>query len=200
MYRKKSSAWAVLNVILVTSALALAVAAGGGVAFGSQDAQAVTTVIVMRHAEKASSEGDPDLTPEGKERADHLKQVLGWLPISAVFSTCAKRALQTAEPLAQCLGLTVKPYKTIAEVVEKIRSPEFQGKTVFVMGHMGTARDLIDNLGGTGTACPGFNHDEICFAQITSDNKVQVLRFKYGTILEPVKCTQRPSPSKPCEP
>lgn len=179
---------AVFISIFVISALASIVGGGTGVVFGSQDDAALTTVIVMRHAEKASEEGNPDLKQEGRERAEHLKQVLGWLPISAVFSTQAKRAVQTAQPLAECLGLTLNFYETVPEVMEKIRSPEFQGKTVFVMGHMGTAQDLINRLGGTGSACPGVNHDEICIAQITSDKGVRLLRLKYGKILEPVKC------------
>lgn len=194
MHRRKICDWSARISIFAILVLTFTIITGNGMAFGNQNEVAVTTVIVMRHAEKASSEGDPDLTKEGEERAQHLKEVLGWLPISAVFSTPTKRAMQTAQPLAKCLGFTDKElniYKTIPQVLEKINSSEFRGKTVFVMGHMGTAQDLINLLGGTGLDCPGVNHDEICVTQIMPDKKIQVLRLKYGKILEPVTCKQQ---------
>ncbi len=190
MNREKSSEGVVLKSFLTLLAFTFTILTGYGVVLGSQDDVALTTVIVMRHAEKVSPEGDPNLSQEGKERAHHLKQVLGWLPISAVYSTKTKRTIQTAEPLAKCHEIPITFYKTLPEMLERIRSDDLRGKTVIVMGHMGTAQELIDSLGGKGSACPGLSHDEICIAQITPDNRVRVLRLKYGKTLEPVKCKQ----------
>jgi phosphohistidine phosphatase SixA len=190
MPRKKSCCRSAHGPTIVVVILMFILTTGSGMVFGNQDDASTTTIIVMRHAEKVEPTGDCDLSIEGEARAQHLKEVLGWLPISTVFSTSAKRAMQTAKPLATCLGLgeKISLYGTVPEVVEAINSPGLQGKTVFVMGHMNTAKELIDLLGGNGSACPGIQHDEICIAQKMPDKKVQVLRLKYGTILEPMKC------------
>src|SRR5258708_15506218 len=70
-----------------------------------------TTVIVIRHAEKAAvSESDPPLSAAGEARAALLARVLrdtpGPGPLDAIYISSALRNPLTAAPLAWRLGIT----------------------------------------------------------------------------------------------
>src|SRR5688500_8983040 len=66
-----------------------------------------TTVILVRHAEKADGPGDVALTEAGVARAMRLADVLKGAGIHAVYSTPYKRTTDTATPVAKALGLEV---------------------------------------------------------------------------------------------
>src|SRR5690349_10813501 len=63
-----------------------------------------TTVLIVRHAEKGTG-SDPDLTPEGRKRAQALVEAARRRGVAAVYHTQYKRSLQTAEPTAAALGI-----------------------------------------------------------------------------------------------
>jgi len=96
----------------------------------------ITTLILVRHAEKANDgTNDPDLTPEGVSRARHLAEILKKTSVDAVYSTDFKRTRNTVAPLAAAKNLEVKiyaPYK--AAEIEKILR-EYGGGTVVICGH-----------------------------------------------------------------
>ena len=48
------------------------------------------------------------LNTRGLEQAGELAQTLGSLPIKALYSSPLERAVETARPLAQCLGLEIR--------------------------------------------------------------------------------------------
>ena len=73
-------------------------------AASSQNDGKVTTVILVRHAEKQSEGDDPSLTAAGKERALALVHVLGEMDVAAVYSTPYARTRETAQPLATGIG------------------------------------------------------------------------------------------------
>ena len=57
------------------------------------NAAPVTTVILVRHAEKATEPAkDPPLTAEGQARAKALARILGNSGISAIFTTIPAHA------------------------------------------------------------------------------------------------------------
>ena len=62
--------------------------------------QAPTTVLVVRHAEKAWEDGDPPLSDVGWERAEALLRVAEESGISVLFATQYARTQQTLEPIA----------------------------------------------------------------------------------------------------
>lgn len=106
-------------------------------AFSSLVAQKqITTVILVRHAEKANDgTKDPDLTSEGVSRARHLAEILKKTPVDAVYSTDFKRTRNTVAPLAAAKNLEVKIYAPFkAEEIEKILR-EHSGGTVVICGH-----------------------------------------------------------------
>ena len=75
--------------------------------------QTVTTVFMVRHAQKASGSADPGLSPAGLKRADCLANTLKDAGIKNIYVTEAKRTQQTADPLAK--RLKIKPSMMKAE-------------------------------------------------------------------------------------
>ena len=85
----------------------------------------------VRHGESAfNAEGriqgqtDAPLSPLGVRQSQALAAALGMLPIDAVYSSPLERALSTARPVAEALGLPV----LIEERLMEIHAGIFQGK------------------------------------------------------------------------
>jgi probable phosphoglycerate mutase len=118
---------------------------------GSKPAEsAVTTVYIVRHAEKDLTPGltDPPLTPAGEQRAQALRAALLKRKVAAIFTTDTRRTRATAAPLAAALHLTPQTYdaKNQAALVSRIRT-EYAGKTVLVVGHSNTILETAEALG-----------------------------------------------------
>jgi broad specificity phosphatase PhoE len=115
-----------------------------------------TTIVLVRHAERPPGT-DPDLLPEGRERAGHLAQALARADVRAIFHTTFKRTRQTAESLAIKVGvpLTEVPFAGggqesahANDVVRRIMG-SFAGRTVVYVGHNTTVPAIIAALGIT---------------------------------------------------
>ena len=118
------------------------------------DATGLTTVFLVRHAEKESGGSDPALAGAGLERARELARVLGDGGIDAVYTSQFKRTRDTASPLAQRLGVTATVVPVEAggvehrarELARRILT-EHAGQRVLVIGHSNTLPQLIAALG-----------------------------------------------------
>ena len=69
-------------------------------------------LILVRHGlplrrEVVEGPADPELSPEGVNQATRLANYLATEKITAIYSSPMKRAVQTAEPLAQTIGLPI---------------------------------------------------------------------------------------------
>jgi len=112
-----------------------------------------TTLLLVRHAEKGPGK-DPDLTPEGRQRAEALIDVARRRGVAAVYHTQYKRSVQTAEPAAAALGIPRILVEYIPgqepahaeDVVRKILAT-YAGKVVLVVGHTTTLPALMARLG-----------------------------------------------------
>ena len=115
----------------------------------------VTTVILVRHAEKAGEPGaDPALSAEGEARARALADALRDTKLSAVLTTPFRRTNLTAAPVAEAAGVApivvpvsggLAAYGTA--VADMIRD-RYAGHTVLVVGHSNTIPAVIAALGG----------------------------------------------------
>jgi len=115
-----------------------------------------TTVILVRHAEKANKSADTPLKePKGFLRARALANAVGEFGISAVIASEFLRTQQTVAATASHLGLD--------DVVIQITEPQavadeiltrYRGRTVLVAGHSNTVPQIIVALGGP-ALCPG---------------------------------------------
>jgi len=144
----------------------------------------ITTIILVRHAEKVidPNSNDQDLSAAGQARAQELVRVLGDTGINAIYATQYKRTQQTVKPLADKLGLPVTQVnsKNTAELVTKIRS-EHRGQTVFVAGHNTTVPEIIAALGGPQfPPIPETEFDNMYIVTVYRTGKAKVVKMKYG--------------------
>ncbi|MEO8815994.1 MAG: histidine phosphatase family protein [Mycobacterium sp.] len=83
-------------------------------------------LLLIRHALPLRSEfgqgADPDLSEIGIEQAGRLPDALTRFPISRVVSSPQRRAMQTAEPLANARGLTIDVDERFAEYDRDLHS------------------------------------------------------------------------------
>ena len=137
---------------------------------------AMTTVFLVRHAEKAvDGTKDPALSAAGVAHAaryaslfasgsggaadaGHRDSDVGNGPgrgprLAAVYATEFRRTRQTAEAVARPLGLAVQalPAKDSAELVRHIKRYH-RGASVLVVGHSNTLPEVIQALGGRAVA------------------------------------------------
>ena len=108
---------------------------------------AESIVIIVRHAEKASQQGDdPPLSEAGRARAEALSRMLRDSGINAIFTTEFKRTKETAALTAIALKVTptIVPAKEIETLANKLR--ELDGNAL-VVAHGNTIPDLIKALG-----------------------------------------------------
>ena len=104
-------------------------------------------IYLVRHGEKALEGKDPELAPQGRQRAQNIAAMLGKVGIAHIFSTPTNRTRQTAQPLAQQNGLTVELYdpKTPQALVAKVKT--LTGPAL-VVGHSNTLPELVRLFGG----------------------------------------------------
>jgi len=107
-----------------------------------------SAIYLVRHGEKAGEHGDPDLTAQGRARAEHVGILLQRAGVDHIFSTPTNRTRQTAAPLAQRTGVTVQLYdpRNPKALVEKVRA---LSGAVLVVGHSNTLPELVRLFGGT---------------------------------------------------
>ncbi|MDH6196549.1 broad specificity phosphatase PhoE [Mycobacterium frederiksbergense] len=76
-------------------------------------------LLLVRHALPLRSEpgqgSDPDLSEEGIAQAERLPTALARFPVSRLVSSPQRRAIQTAGPVAEALGLQVEVDDRLAE-------------------------------------------------------------------------------------
>ena len=99
----------------------------------------ITTFILVRHAEKGEDgTKDPDISEEGKKRANRLAEMLSKTSITAIYSTAYKRTRNTVAPLAGAKGLEVLHYDPLkGEAIDKMLK-DHAGQTVVISGHSNT--------------------------------------------------------------
>ena len=110
-------------------------------------------ILIMRHAEKPGDQADPNLAPEGQDRA---KALVTWYPetfgppdfiFAAAISKHSERPVQTVQPLADALGLELyTPYadENYAALAEALLSErKFDGGTILICWHHGHIPGLM---------------------------------------------------------
>lgn len=132
-----------------------------------------TVFYLIRHAEKDRSDSanrDPELTPEGLERAAYWKEVFREVPLAAVYSTNYNRTYQTALPTANAKGLEVKRYDPDTTDL-KNWAAQYPGKHILIVGHSNTTPALANQLMGEGT-----------YSGIDDTNNGNLYVVQYGSV------------------
>ena len=109
-----------------------------------------TTVLLVRHAEKADSSANPPLSSDGLARADALARVVAPIGIEAIYATETCRTTQTVQPLALLLDLPIQIQPVgVPNGIEHCE-PEIVAKRLLFGGNMDALVDTIrqDHAGG----------------------------------------------------
>jgi broad specificity phosphatase PhoE len=143
----------------------------------------VTTVILVRHAEKNldPNNQDPDLTPEGFARAQEIARMFNGAGINTIFATQYKRTQQTVKPLSDSTGVPVTLLRSnqTDELVTRVQT-SLRGQTVFVAGHNSTVPAIASALSGESfPTIPETEYDNLYVVTIYRFGKAKVLKLKY---------------------
>lgn len=172
-----------MQIVLIYTAIAIGLA-------WFFESQATTTLIFVRHAEKATLQGDdPGLSDVGRLRANELARqlvdadVVPGLGVDAVYSTSFKRTVETATPVADALDLPVMNYDVsdTEGIVQSILR-QYKGKIVLVVGHSDTLPQMIANMGASKNVPPiaENEYDNIYIVTIPWFGKTKTIRLRYG--------------------
>ena len=157
--------------------------------------QATTTVIFVRHAERAVFPvDDPGLSEAGKRRAAELARQLVDADVvagvDAIYSTSFRRTEETAQPVASALDLPITAYdasntETIMDEIVR----DYKGKIILVVGHSNTIPELIGNMGAS-KKVPQIDENEfdnIYVVSIPWFGKTKTIRLRYGAPYVPAQ-------------
>ena len=114
-------------------------------AFALAGAAQDKTIILVRHAEKADATSqDPELSAEGKQRAERLVKVAGKYKPGAFYSTNFKRTRDTISPLASKRKKQVESYdaRNPNALVDSIMKSRY--KRHIIAGHSNTIPGLAN--------------------------------------------------------
>ncbi len=100
-------------------------------------------LFIFRHAEKIMIGDDPELTSEGKERAERLSNLLGHRSIEAIYSTPTVRTRATVMPLAKALSIPIMEY-SVQNHDDLIKSIRSGSGDVVVVGHSNTIHHIAN--------------------------------------------------------
>lgn len=160
---------------------------GAVVVFGyfSTFSRPITTVILVRHAEKKiePDNPNPDLTPAGEARAQEIARMFGDAGINVIYATQFKRTQQTVKPLSDRLGIapTLVNANQTDELAKEI-STNHRGQTIFVAAHNNTVPALVSTLSGESfPIIPESEYDNLYIVTIYRFGKAKVVKLKYGS-------------------
>ena len=131
---------------------------------------------------------DPGLTPAGRRRVAELTRQLVDADVvagvDAVYSTPYRRTMETAQPLAERLGLPVLQYEPVDDyepVLDRMVA-EHKGKIILVVGHSNTLPALIGNMGASKKVpvIADDEYDNIYIISIPWFGKTKTIRLRYG--------------------
>jgi 2,3-bisphosphoglycerate-dependent phosphoglycerate mutase len=109
----------------------------------------ITTFILVRHAEKvADGTKDPELKPEGNERAARLAAMLKQTKVDAIYSTDFKRTKKTVLPYATAMNLSVNTYEAFKENEIESMLKKHAGGTILISGHSNNIPWIANRLLG----------------------------------------------------
>jgi broad specificity phosphatase PhoE len=158
-----------------------------GICSCNQTQPGTTTILIVRHAEKASDAEDSPLTDAGRERAQALVRVAEDAGVSVIYSTQFQRNRDTAKPLSERLGVgtTEVPVnltapgdygKTLAgEILKK-----HAGRVVLVVGHGNTIASIVEGLIGRSPKIDAVAYHDLFVINVPASGTPQLIKARYG--------------------
>jgi phosphohistidine phosphatase SixA len=166
------------TALRTAAARAATLAALAALAASPAPAAGPQTVILVRHAEKLSSSGDPSLSDAGRRRAEALAQALRDVPLAAVFASPTKRTQETALPVA--LGHGLVPVVVEPKDVRARLATDHAGGKVLVVGHSNTLPDLVEALSAGDAPTIGEGEYDGMWIVVRCGEEARLLGLRYG--------------------
>lgn len=175
-----------LSIAQVLTVLALAVL----FCVAPADAQKhATTVILVRHSEKAAEpKDDPPLSPEGRARTMAFLDVIRNAGVEVIYSTPKLRNLQTAQPLADSLHVRLvqvpieagKVDEYARDIVGRVRKDD--SRAALVVGHSNTFGAVIRAFGGPDIGeVPDTDYGNVMILTVQKGKPTRLIRGGFGT-------------------
>jgi len=150
----------------------------------------LTTIVFVRHAEKAGQLSSSSLTIKGKRRAKELAYFLKDVKLNVIYSTPFKRTLQTAEPVAESQKLKIterndQTLETLTQFIDEIIG-NHTGQTVLIVNHSNLIYAMIDLIKKeevdlvTAKRINEKVYDNIFIVTFYRRENARVLQLKYG--------------------
>lgn len=170
------------------------IAAGAGVFWLGTWAR-TTVVILVRHAEAATTAtGDPELSLAGERRAARLGEfiadTLPGNPVDHLYAADTRRAQQTAASVANQFKLPINLLagSDWARLPNRIKK-EHRGHTVVVVGYATTLPGVLNQLGAPSISIADDDYESVYVVVMPSPGPNRTFRLRY----EP----QTPRPETP---
>jgi phosphohistidine phosphatase SixA len=157
-------------------------------AIGPADQVAQTTVILVRHAEKADAPADdPPLTASGHTRAQLLAAAVADAGISAIYSTRYQRTQQTAAPVSVALGIPVTTLDPAARgdaygvAYARAILEHSAGGAILVVGHSNTIPQILAGLGVRGSiTIADDEYSNLFVVTVSGAGAARLIRSEFG--------------------
>lgn len=144
----------------------------------------LTTVILVRHAEKADDSRDPPLSAAGVARAEALVRTLHDQPLDAVYVTPFIRTRETGRGVAEARGIPLREQAasaTYAADLAALLRERHAGQTVLVVGHSNTTPALLGALGvADPPAIADGEYDGLFVVTVGGVGPARLVRLRYG--------------------
>ncbi len=118
---------------------------GQNLSMVKEDSKDITTIVLVRHAEKMKDQEDPNLTEEGNSRAEKLKEILSTFSLNQIYSTDYNRTQQTAKPTSNAQEIEITSYnpRAINDFGNMLLQTQ-KGENILVVGHSNTTPQLLN--------------------------------------------------------
>ncbi|MBX2991524.1 MAG: histidine phosphatase family protein [Bacteroidetes bacterium] len=148
--------------------------------FGGCCSSTVTTIVLVRHAERLNNTDTTPLSPAGFQRAGALRHALDSAGIRTIFVTDKLRTQQTAESLrvAHSLPEVQLPASETQRLVDSLRSRS--GQKLLVVGHSDTVPQIIEAFGFSPPPAIGGTEFDKMFILTLRKNANRLLQLQYG--------------------
>lgn len=107
--------------------------------FSTYSAVFAKKMIVIRHAERAL--GQDKLSAEGRERSEHLAELLSHEKVVSIYSTDYNRTKSTVTPISLRKSLPIKIY-SVKEDLQQKWDLLLGDEVMVVVGHSNTAPEI----------------------------------------------------------
>lgn len=149
-------------------------------------ASKTTTVILVRHAERAPGAPDPPLSAAGQQRAAVLADVVADAGITNIYVTQFVRTQQTVAPTASAIGITPTiipvtgtPQQHAAQVAARVRE-ENRNAATLVCSHSNIVHLIAAELGATDVTPVSETEFDRLIVIVKTGNLTRVVQARYG--------------------